>query len=76
MQLRERLRILACCVILQVAATIGLPMRPEQVQDLMRVLNAPKIARTNPADDEKGDPAARIKRVQRANGRSAATTVE
>jgi hypothetical protein len=53
---RRRLRTVACCLVLELAATMGLPMRAEQIQDLMRVLNAPKIARTNPADDEKGEP--------------------
>ena len=55
MSYRTRLRTLACCALLQVAATIGVPMRPEQVQDLMRTLNEPKVARTNPDDQDRGD---------------------
>jgi hypothetical protein len=55
MSYKQRLRTLACCAILQVAATIGVPMRPEQVQDLMRTLNEPKVARTNPDDQDRGD---------------------
>jgi hypothetical protein len=37
------------------AAVIGVPIRPEQIQDLMRVLNEPKIARTNPDESNRGD---------------------
>ena len=54
MPLKHRLRTLACCVVLQVATLIGVPMRPEQVQELMRALNQPKIARTTP-DEKKND---------------------
>jgi hypothetical protein len=42
-------------VVLQVATMIGVPMRPEQVQDLMRTLNVPKIARTSPDEDDRGE---------------------
>jgi len=66
MKIRERLRTLACCMILQLAATIGLPMRPEQVLDLMRVLNQPKVARTNPQDDEIAGPKRRGELPKRA----------
>ena len=52
---KQRLRTFACCAILEMAALIGVPMRPEQVQDLMRTLNEPKIARTNPDDSNRGD---------------------
>jgi hypothetical protein len=55
MSYKNRLRSLACCALLQVAATIGVPMRPEHVQDLMRTLNQPKVARTNPDDQDRGD---------------------
>ncbi|RPH72661.1 hypothetical protein EHM76_05795 [bacterium] len=55
MSVKSRLRTLACCGILEMAAVIGVPMRPEQIQDLMRTLNEPKIARTNPDDSNRGD---------------------
>jgi hypothetical protein len=53
MSLKNRLRTIACCVVLQAATLIGVPMRPEQVADLMRSLNQPKIARTTPKESEK-----------------------
>jgi hypothetical protein len=55
MSIRQRLRTIACCAILQLAALVGMPMRPEEVQDLMRMLNQPKVARTDPDERRKGD---------------------
>jgi len=55
MSANHRLRTLACCAFLEVAALIGVPMRPEQIQDLMHTLNVPKIARTNPDESHRGD---------------------
>ena len=51
--LRNRLRTLTCCLVLQVATLIGVPMRAEQVQELMRSLNQPKLARTTPQENKK-----------------------
>jgi len=48
---RERIRTVLCCAVLQVGAFAGVPMRPEQIRDLMQSLNQPKIAQTNPEQD-------------------------
>ena len=63
MSLKNRLRTIACCGVLQAATLIGVPMRPEQVADLMRSLNQPKIARTTPKESEKDG--ARVRRPSR-----------
>ena len=55
MSIRNRIRTLACCIVLQAATLIGMPMRPEQVQELMRSLNQPKLARTTPQESRKDD---------------------
>ena len=34
---------------------MGVPMRPEQIQDLMRAMNVPKVAQTNPEESNSGD---------------------
>ena len=52
---RQRLRTLACCAMLQMGTLLGIPMRPEQIQDLMRTLNEPKLASTNPDDTDNGE---------------------
>jgi hypothetical protein len=51
--LKHRLRTLACCLVLQVATLIGVPMRADQVQELMHSLNQPKLARTTPEENKK-----------------------
>jgi hypothetical protein len=53
--LKRRLRTIACCLVLQAATLIGMPMRPEQVQELMHSLNQPKTARTTPEEKRKDD---------------------
>jgi hypothetical protein len=52
--LKRRLRTLACCGMLQVAALFGMPMRPEQIQEFMRMLNESKLAHTLPSEEESG----------------------
>ena len=53
MSVKHRLRTILCCGILEVAALMGVPMRPSEIQDLMHSLNQPKTAQTNP--DETGN---------------------
>ena len=48
MSITRRLRTVACCAILEIGTLMGVPMRPEQIQDLMRAMNVPKVAQTNP----------------------------
>jgi hypothetical protein len=55
MSLTRRLRTLVCCTILELGTLIGVPMRAEQIQDLMRALNTPKIAHTTPEEASRGD---------------------
>lgn len=52
---KQRLRTLVCCVTLEVGTLLGVPMRPEQIQDLMQTLNQPQIAQTNPDESDNGD---------------------
>lgn len=53
---KRKLRTLLCCGVLQFGALFGVPMRPEQVQELMRSLNEQKVARTQPEEAHKGGP--------------------
>jgi hypothetical protein len=43
MRLPWRLRTLLVCAMLEYAALIGSPMRPEEIQELMRLMNQPKL---------------------------------
>lgn len=55
MSVRNRLRTVLCCAILQFGALFGIPMRPEQIRELMYTLNQPKVAQTNPDSTVDGD---------------------
>ena len=55
MSFKHRLRTLLCCVVLEMGALIGVPMRPDKIQELMHLLNNPKIAQTDPEKNTDGD---------------------
>jgi hypothetical protein len=47
------------CVMLELAALGGAPLRPEQIVELMQTLHKPKVAHVLPLEDESGGPAPR-----------------
>jgi hypothetical protein len=53
--LRSKLRTIVCCAALQLGALSGVPMRPDEIQELMNTLAQPKLARTNPDRPDDGD---------------------
>ena len=55
MSLASRLRVVFVCAALQLGVISGVPMRPEQIQELMHQMNQPKLAHVLPADEEGGD---------------------
>ncbi len=55
MSLRRRLRTVLCCAVLELGALTGVPMRPEEIQNLLQALNAPKVAQTDPERNAQGD---------------------
>ena len=52
---KHRLRTLFLCTVLEFGALFGIPMRPEQIRDLMHSMNQPKVAETNPDRTDDGD---------------------
>ena len=44
MRLPPRLRTMLVCSMLEYAALMGSPMRPEEIEELMRQMNQPKLA--------------------------------
>jgi hypothetical protein len=52
---KHRLRTLLLCAVLEFGAMFGIPMRPEQICDLMHSMNQPKVAQTNPDRTDDGD---------------------
>jgi len=55
MRLPPRLRTVLVCTMLEFAALAGVPMRPEEIQELMRTMNQPKLAHVIPDESEHGD---------------------
>lgn len=56
MSLRKRLRTVFVCAFLEVGALAGVPMRPKEIQELMQVMNGPKLAHVLPGEEDAGDP--------------------
>ena len=55
MSLARRLRVLLVCVTLLAGVLSGVPMRPDEIQELIRQMNRPALAHVLPTDDEGGD---------------------
>ena len=53
--LKARLRTIFCCFVLELGALTGVPMRPDEISELMHTLAQPKLARTNPDRPDEGD---------------------
>lgn len=57
MSLKEKLRVLLACMTLEAAVIMGMPMRPEQIKELMHQMNQPVLAHVlRSEDDETDDP--------------------
>ena len=56
MSLVKRLRTVFLCLTLEVGVLIGVPMRPEQIRELLNQLNQPKLAHLLPGEEDSGDP--------------------
>lgn len=55
MNLKNRCCRIVLCAILAAASFVGAPMRPDEVEELMRRMNRPKLAHTLPDESHKGD---------------------
>jgi hypothetical protein len=55
MFLARRLRVLVVCAVLELGVLSGVPVRPDEIQQLMNQMNQPKLAHVLPADEEGGD---------------------
>ena len=56
MSLVKRLRTVFVCLALELGVLTGVPMRPEQIRELLNQLNQPKLAHTLPGEEDSGDP--------------------
>ena len=53
--MKRRFRKILLLLVLWVGSQMGLPMRPEEIEELMRTMNEPKIARKFAEEEERGD---------------------
>lgn len=54
MSFNKRLRTIFLCLVLEFGALGGVPMRPEEIRELMNHLNQPRLAHVLREEDEKG----------------------
>jgi len=47
--------VLVVCLGLEIGVLSGVPMRPDEIQDLMNQMNQPKVAHVLPTEDDEGD---------------------
>ena len=55
MSFKKSLRTIFACMVLQVGVLSGVPMRPEQIRELMFQLSTPKVAHTSPDERHSSD---------------------
>jgi hypothetical protein len=53
--IKKRLRVVFVCTVLNFGALAGVPMRPEEIRELMQTLNQPKVAHVLPSENDGGD---------------------
>lgn len=55
MSIKHRLRTLVLCLPLLLGSIAGMPMRPEEIEELMHSANQQKIVVTVPEENENGE---------------------
>lgn len=55
MSWRQRLRTIFLCVTVEFAVLSGMPMRPEEIRELMQTMNSPKVVHVLPEEEDSGD---------------------
>ena len=52
----KKLQCILLCVVLCVGSLSGIRMRPEEIEELMRTMNEPKVVRKFAVEDRDDDP--------------------
>ena len=53
--MKRRFRKMFLCFVLCMGSQMGLPMRAEEIEELMRTMNQPKLVRKFAEEEEQGD---------------------
>ena len=56
MSWKKKLRVIVACLTLEAGVLLGMPMRPDEIKELMNQMNQPKLAHVLKEEDEEGDP--------------------
>ena len=51
--MKQRFRKILLCLVLGMGSQLGVPMRADEIQELMRTLNQPKLVRKFAEEEEK-----------------------
>jgi hypothetical protein len=51
----KRLRVFVVCLTLEIGVLSGVPMRPDEIEELMDQMNQPTMAHALPAEGNEGD---------------------
>ena len=55
MSWKKRLRVVFACMTLEIGVLFGIPMRPEQIEELMHQMNQPKLAHVLKEEGDSGE---------------------
>lgn len=55
MSFKKKLRVLFACLALEAGVLAGVPMRPDEIRELMHQMNQPALAHVLPSEEEGGD---------------------
>lgn len=55
MSFKKKLRALLLCAALELGVLSGVPMRPDEIRELMNQMNRPKLAHVLPSEEKKGN---------------------
>jgi hypothetical protein len=53
--LKGKLRVALACMTLEAGVILGVPMRPDQIKELMHQMNQPTLAHVLRSEDDAGD---------------------
>jgi hypothetical protein len=53
--MKKRFQRILLCLVLSAGSQIGIPMRPDEIEELMRTMNQPKLVRKFAEEEDQGD---------------------
>jgi hypothetical protein len=53
--MKKRFQRILLCLVLSAGSQIGIPMPPDEIEELMRTMNQPKLVRKFAEEEDQGD---------------------